>query len=411
MNKILPNTIILKDQIGSQTEGEAGKPPRWLRFSNPTHVIQTKDLSQVQSCLKDVEKYVDDGFYAAGLISYEASPAFDPAMITHTASDFPLMWFGIYRECETISELPDGDQDDFQLGEWKPSVSVEHYNAAIAKIKQHIYDGDTYQVNYTMRLHNEFSGDPWNLFRKLQKVQHTDYQAYVTFDKFSICSVSPELFFDKDQQRISCRPMKGTIKRGLTNKQDAERAQWLRDSEKNQSENVMIVDMIRNDLGTIAKLGTVNVEKLFSIEKYATVHQMTSTVAATTTASISEIIGKMFPCASITGAPKVKTMEIIRDLEVGPRGIYTGSIGYIAPNGKTQFNVAIRTVVIDTETNIAEYGVGGGIVWDSDATDEYEECKTKAAVLMQEPPEFDLFESLLWDAEHGLTFLTTILHD
>jgi para-aminobenzoate synthetase/4-amino-4-deoxychorismate lyase len=251
-------------------------------------------------------------------------------------------------------------------------------------------------------LRNTFAGDPWELFLTLNKAQRSSYAAYIDLDQYSICSVSPELFLSLTNGKLTCKPMKGTIKRGFTTVEDQEKEKWLFSSEKNRAENVMIVDMIRNDMGTIATTGSVCVEKLFSIEKYPTVLQMTSTVTAAITAPIAEIFCKMFPCASITGAPKVKTMEIIKSLERDPRGIYTGSIGYIAPDGKAQFNVAIRTVVIDRKNNQAEYGVGGGITWDSEPKDEYDECKAKAAVLFQDYPEFHLIETILWDPDKGL---------
>ena len=196
--------------------------------------------------------------------------------------------------------------------------------------------------------------------------------------------------------------MKGTVKRGRTTSEDQQQSEWLHDSIKNRAENVMIVDMIRNDLGRIAEIGTVQVPELFKIEKYPTLFQMTSVVQAKTKASITEIFSALFPCASITGAPKVSTMRIISELEHTPRNIYTGSIGFIAPNRKAQFNVAIRTAVIDNETGLAEYGVGGGIVWDSTNTDEYDEALLKAQVLtMGAQQEFSLLETLLWTPKEG----------
>jgi para-aminobenzoate synthetase/4-amino-4-deoxychorismate lyase len=209
------------------------------------------------------------------------------------------------------------------------------------------------------------------------------------------------LFFQLDGDTITCRPMKGTVKRGRTTLEDKEQAEWLRNSEKNLAENVMIVDMIRNDLGRIARIGSVQVPELFTVEKYPTLWQMTSTVTAKTDVSLTKIISALFPCASITGAPKVSTMRIISELETTPRNIYTGSIGYIAPHRTATFNVAIRTALIDHETQTAEYGVGGGIVWDSTSTDEYAEALLKARVLTESTPEFSLLETMLWTPEEG----------
>ncbi|HQV63786.1 MAG TPA: chorismate-binding protein, partial [Anaerolineales bacterium] len=216
---------------------------------------------------------------------------------------------------------------------------------------------------------------------------------------------SPELFFKLDGNKIFSRPMKGTVKRGRTTTEDKELANWLHSSEKNRAENVMIVDMIRNDLGRIAKIGSVHVPELFTIEKYPTLLQMTSTVQARTDVSLDEIFSALFPCASITGAPKVSTMNIIAELETTPRRVYTGSIGYFSPNRKAQFSVAIRTAIIDRESSRAEYGVGGGIVWDSTSADEYSEALLKARVLTERTHEFSLLETILWTPQNGYFLL------
>ena len=251
-----------------------------------------------------------------------------------------------------------------------------------------------------MRLNSEFSGGEWDFFLNLAQTQNK-YAAYIDTGRYVICSASPELFFKLDGNKIYSHPMKGTAKRGRTTLEDKEQAEWLHNSLKNRAENVMIVDMIRNDLGRIAEIGSVQVPELFTIEKYPTLFQMTSTVQAKTNASLDEIFSALFPCASITGAPKVSTMNIIAELETTPRKIYTGSIGYISPNRKAQFNVAIRTALIDRENKTAEYGVGGGIVWDSTSADEYSEALLKARVLTERPRTFDLIETLLWTPEDG----------
>jgi para-aminobenzoate synthetase/4-amino-4-deoxychorismate lyase len=243
------------------------------------------------------------------------------------------------------------------------------------------------------------------LFRRLAQSQGYGYPAYINTGEYEICSASPELFFSIDGERIVTRPMKGTARRGRLVQQDREMAGWLQNSEKNRAENLMIVDMIRNDLGKIAKTGSVRVDRLFDIEKYPTLWQMTSSVSAQSAATITEIIAALFPCASITGAPKANTMKIISELESTPRNVYTGSIGYIGPNRKAQFNVAIRTVLIDRKHSVAEYGVGGGIVWDSGKADEYEECKVKARVLSDSRPYFSLLETMLWTPQNGYLLL------
>jgi len=199
--------------------------------------------------------------------------------------------------------------------------------------------------------------------------------------------------------------MKGTSARGLIFDQDREQADILQRSEKNRAENVMIVDMVRNDMGRIADPGSVYVSRLFEVEQYPTVFQMTSTVECRSSATFPDILKALFPCASITGAPKIRTMQIIKELELGPRGVYTGCIGYVSPGRKARFNVAIRTVCVDKQEGTAEYGVGGGIVWDSNVENEYEECRVKTAVLMEKTPDFELLESILWEPENGYFLL------
>ncbi|MFN8382454.1 MAG: aminodeoxychorismate synthase component I [Anaerolineales bacterium] len=335
-------------------------------------------------------------WYAAGFISYEAAPAFDGALHVLKSSDFPLLWFGLFPKPQVLktSEVFTNLRG-LASYKWQPSIERESYNTAIQKIKDAIASGNTYQVNYTMRLKTDFTEDPWELFAQLTQSQNK-YAAFVNTGRYVICSASPELFFKLDGDRIFSNPMKGTVKRGRTTLEDKKQIEWLHNSVKNRAENVMIVDMIRNDLGRIAQVGSVHVPELFKIEKYSTLFQMTSTVQAKTDTSLTDIFSALFPCASITGAPKVSTMKIISELETTPRNIYTGSIGFISPNRKAQFNVAIRTSLIDTEKKQAEYGVGGGIVWDSTSADEYSEALLKARVLTEHPREFSLFETMLW---------------
>lgn len=371
----------------------------WIHFANPQCVIVAEQLQDVLPALREIEDAVNtNGLYAAGFLSYESAPAFDEAHQTHASSGFPLLWFGLYPQPRFIS-LPEPASPKPALT-WSPTVDRATYNSAIDSVRARIAEGQTYQVNYTMRLQTDFSADAWNFFLHLAQGQN-NHAAYVDTGRFVITSASPELFFQLDGETVTCRPMKGTTRRGRTNAEDAKQAEWLKESEKNRAENVMIVDMIRNDLGRIAKTGSVHVPELFTVEKYPTLWQMTSTVQAQTDASLTKIFSALFPCASITGAPKVSTMRIISELETTPRKIYTGSIGYIAPNRKAKFNVAIRTALIDRESQTAEYSVGGGIVWDSTSADEYEEALLKARVLTESPPQFSLLESLLWTPDEG----------
>ncbi len=375
----------------------------WLHFSQPHKVVWTKHIHDVQGALREVEHLVNaNDWYAAGFVSYEAAPAFDNALHVRDVGDFPLLWFGLYSKPMAI-ELP-MPKKVTTTANWQATSGRESYNTAIEKIKDAIASGNTYQVNYTMRLNSTFTENEWDFFLQLAQNQNK-YAAYINTGSHVICSASPELFFKLDGDRIFSNPMKGTAKRGRTTQEDKQQSEWLHDSVKNRAENVMIVDMIRNDLGRIAEIGSVQVPQLFKVEKYSTLFQMTSTVQARTRASITEIFTALFPCASITGAPKVSTMKIIAELETTARKIYTGSIGYIFPNRKAQFNVAIRTALIDRDKETAEYGVGGGIVWDSTSADEYSEALLKSKVLTETRKEFSLFETMLWMPKEGFFLL------
>ncbi|HUV51437.1 MAG TPA: aminodeoxychorismate synthase component I [Anaerolineae bacterium] len=382
----------------------------WLHFRNPRQIISAHRIEEVIPALNLIEKTVNKhGLYAAGFIAYEAAPAFDPALVVNKNGSFPLIWFGLYGEPEHLS-FPAAKKycPDQSLGQsltWTSSVTRDAYQDAIAKIKKNIEEGNTYQVNFTYRLTSPFINDPWAYFIELVKAQNALYGAFVNTEEWSICSASPEMFFHLDGNKLSSRPMKGTASRGLTLQDDIKQAQWLYHSEKNRAENIMIVDMVRNDMGRIARAGSVQADELFAIEKYPTLWQMTSTVTAETNAGLSEILRALFPPASITGAPKTRTMEIIAELETGPRRIYTGSIGVVSPDRKAQFNVAIRTVLVDKIKGQAEYGVGGGIVWDSIETVEFEESQTKAKVLTERLPDFSLLETILWTPENGYYLL------
>ena len=372
---------------------------QWVHFTRPHRIIEVNTLEEVIPALHELEGLIKaNHWYAAGILSYEAAPAFDPVHLTRPGTGFPYLWFGLYPAPRFMT-LPEPAQPKETLS-WLPTVDRATYDEAINQIKNYIADGRTYQVNYTMRLQADFKVDPWNFFLHLGQTQNK-HAAFIDMGRYVICSASPELFFQLDGDIITCRPMKGTMRRGRTTLEDSEQAQWLKASEKNRAENVMIVDMIRNDLGRIAKTGGVHVPELFTVERYPTLWQMTSIIRAKTEASLTEIFTALFPCASITGAPKVSTMRIISELETTPRNIYTGSIGYMAPDRKATFNVAIRTVWIDRQAQKAEYGLGGGIVWDSTDRDEYEEALLKARVLTEVLPEFSLLETMLWTPTTG----------
>lgn len=383
------------------------KDNEWLSFERPQKIITTQNINEVGEALENVEALVNDKKWrAVGFVSYEAARAFDSALQTFELNNFPLIWFGLYDSLTSHTSLKNlTSQTSATYKTFKINQTSETYNNAIEKIKNYIADGKTYQVNYTMRLIATGEIDSVSLFIHLAQAQNK-YAAFIETDDFAICSASPELFFELNGETIFSKPMKGTIKRGRTTQEDLINLEWLRASEKNRAENVMIVDMLRNDLGKIAQSGSVHVPELFAIEKYSTLFQMTSTVQAKTNASVTKIFSALFPCASITGAPKVSAMKIIKELETNPRKIYTGSIGYIFPNRQARFNVAIRTALIDKKNKTAEYGVGGGIVWDSENKDEFEEALLKAKVLANPPqPQFSLFETLLWTKDEGYFLL------
>ena len=337
-------------------------------------------------------------------MAYEAAPAFDPAFKTFPPGEVPLVWFGIYRSVVTC-ELPQPFPGPAAALDWEVAVSRETYLRNLNIIRCALAEGHTYQVNYTMRLQARFDGDPWAYFLQLMWTGQQEYAAYVDTGRFVVLSASPELFFELDGTRIRTRPMKGTAPRGMSSRTDQERGRELGASEKNRAENLMIVDLLRNDLGKIARPGSVSVPELFTVESYPTLWQMTSTVEAQTDVGLTGIMQALFPCGSITGAPKVRSMEIIREIEECPRKVYTGCIGTIEPNRRARFNVAIRTVLVDRLSLQAEYGTGGGIVWDSIAADEYAEGLLKAQLLTYARQEFCLLETLRWTPQEGYFLL------
>ena len=378
---------------------------RWLRFEEPRRTISASRTEDVLPTLRRVESLVHEhGWHAAGFLSYEAGSAFDAALKVHPLKTFPLLWFGLYPEAEEM-DLPAVDYAAYSLSPPVPSVNRDAYDHAIGCVKRYIQSGDTYQVNYTIRLNAAFEGDAWHLFLAMVRAQSPGYAAFVDTGRYAICSASPELFFRRERDILTCKPMKGTVHRGRTLREDRDLAAWLQSSEKNRAENLMIVDMIRNDLGRIADTGSVQVRNMFDVERHPTLWQMTSTVTARSSGSLTDIMAALFPCASITGAPKVRTSEIIAELEPEPRRVYTGSIGFLTPGRVAQFNVAIRTAVADREAGKVEYGSGGGIVWDSASRDEYGEALLKARVLTERRPGFDLLETIRWTPEDSYFLL------
>ncbi len=353
-------------------------------FREPAEIVCAHDLNEVVPALQRVMHGVRHGLRAAGWLAYEAAPAMDAALVTHAVCPVPRVWFGLYRRAERVrfADLA-GRSQAFVLGHWIPTISEARYLDDIDRIRIALAAGESYQVNHTLRLRTDFEGDPAALFLALYRAQPSACAMFIDAGDVALASVSPELFVRRRDARLTARPMKGTASRAEHAADDARRAEALRTSIKDRAENVMIVDMIRNDMGRVAVPGSVRAGRLFTVETYPTVFQMTSTVTAQCDAAWPAIMQAMFPCASITGAPKVQTMRLIRSLETTPRGVYTGCMGYIDSPTSFHFNVAIRTVTVNRPCKTAEYGVGGGVVWDSHGDLEYRECLAKATVLKQ----------------------------
>lgn len=392
-----PNaTVVLRDD----TSG------RWLIFSRPRRLCIARHRDAVVAVLHEIELAVNtEGLYAAGFVSYEAAPAFDPSLVVKPDKKFPRAWFGLYDAPVELASLPASAASCLSQLRWKPTVTARHYRDRIGRIKKHISAGDTYQVNFTYRLRSACKADPWELFLEMAAAHDSPYGAFIDTGQWAVCSASPELFFTLKQNRLESRPMKGTASRGLWFAHDRGQAAGLAASAKDRAENLMIADMVRNDMGRVAVTGSVHVPRLFTVEQFSTVWQMTSTVRARTRCSVADIFNALFPPSSITGAPKTGTMQVIADLESSPRRVYTGAIGYIAPGRRAQFSVAIRTLLIDRKEQRAEYGIGGGIVWDSRPGSELEESRIKARVLHRVPSAFDLLETILWTPERGYWLL------
>lgn len=373
----------------------------WLFFEQPVDTILARTSEDVREALDRVEKESRErGLWAVGWLSYEAATGFDAALVTQADNDFPALWFGLFQSPQRRAALQ-ALMVDLTLPELMATVSAEQYKESIERIHTAIRRGDTYQVNYSFRLRAPAPRDLHSFFSSMVSVQAGHYSAYIDAGRFVVCSASPEVLFMRSGDEIECAPMKGTIRRGRFPREDALRYKRLLESTKDNAENVMIVDMVRNDLARVAERGSVVTSSRCDIERYPRVFQMTRRVSAKATCSLGSLMQALYPAASITGAPKSRTMEIIAELETTPRKIYTGSVGFIAPDGRQIFNVAIRTALIDRERKQMEYGVGSGITWDSVWKSEYDECFAKAAAVMKKSQYFELFETILWEAGKG----------
>ncbi|MTI42496.1 para-aminobenzoate synthetase/4-amino-4-deoxychorismate lyase [Roseibium hamelinense] len=383
-------------------------------YQSPREVISCDSLDGVRQALQRVDKARAAGAHLAGFLAYELGFAFETKLEQlHVPNGEPLLWFGVYDRYQTVTlqevqaALADHNKHKkAEIGTPVFDTGRSGYNRAFSRVQQHLAEGDIYQVNFTMRADMELHGTPEQVFLDLVDRQPVPYAAFIRLDGRSILSLSPELFLQRCGQTIKTKPMKGTAPRGRSSAEDTQVANELARDPKQRAENTMIVDLMRNDLSRIAEAGSVEVTKLCEVERYKSLHQMTSTVIASLRPEMGfpEIIEHLFPCGSITGAPKLSAMTIAQKLEGSPRGVYTGSIGYIEPSGDFQFNVAIRTLdLLDGGT--ARAGTGSGVVYDSGAGPEYDECALKLKFLKAEEPEFSLFETMAYTPQDGFVLL------
>ena len=394
---------------------------RSLLFLRPKARLTFRAGESLDAFFQAIDAYRKDGAHLAGWFAYEFGLALEPVLapLLEKKQGLPLADLGVFESPAVLDhatgawrglpawlaeQVASGDEP-FSLSPPTPAMPRETYLGRVARIKEYISAGDTYQVNFTTRFQFDFTGSATALYRRLRSGQRVGYGALLRLPPQEILSFSPELFFRRAGNQCLVRPMKGTAARGLTLEEDLARMAGLRNDPKNRSENVMIVDLLRNDLGRLCIPGGVRTESLFDVESFRTLLQMTSTVRGTLREGVSlrRIFEALFPCGSVTGAPKIRTMQIIQELESGPRGVYTGAIGSIAPDGDMMFSVPIRTIVL--EDGHGEMGIGSGIVADSDPDSEWRECLLKGRFLTDPPPRVDLIETMLWSEAGGFWLL------
>lgn len=389
-------------------------------FFNPNEELEATTFSDVDKLLNDVDNY-ENQLWLCGYLSYEAAYSLEERLFKlqqEKKRGFPLAWFGLFenpwvfdhKDNQWNRPLPEVDKkvftDEKQLKQFeiRHLLSKNDFEDNIKIIKKYIKQGETYQVNFTYDVAVNSTHSPFALYRKIRENQRTTYCSFIQNQHGVIASFSPELFFKKCGQLIEVKPMKGTAPRGMGTKEDEQRKQFLQSDTKNRAENLMIVDLLRNDLGKICEAGSVTTKRLFDVESHPTVHQMTSTITGVLPekTSFSTIIKSLFPCGSVTGAPKIRTMEIIHELEQGERGVYCGAIGFSSPLGNMAFSVPIRTLQKSHHDSTWRYRVGSGIIWDSDPSGEWEECLQKTRFLKISMPSFQIVETMLFDGEFHL---------
>lgn len=361
---------------------------RALLFSAPRRVVACREPSEVPGCLATLDEAVRAGAYVAGFLAYEAGYGLHPKLAAPSVASLTehLLWFGVFEQprqlrgrelSRWLSER--ADTPTASLSELRVDLERARYGQDFERIQAYLRAGDTYQVCHSLRARAQLRGSPAALFEQLRARQRTAYSALIASGDYTILSLSPELFFRKTAGKILLKPMKGTLRAAPSEAENAALAQAMRCDEKTLAENVMIVDLLRNDVGRLASPGSVQVPELFAVERFDSVLQMTSSISAEIAPGLglSELMPALFPSGSVTGAPKLRTMAIIAELERSPRGIFCGSIGYQAPTGDACFNVAIRSLCLDPAGQ-AVLGVGSGVVLDSTSDAEYDECLLKA---------------------------------
>ncbi|MEM7619135.1 MAG: aminodeoxychorismate synthase component I [Pseudomonadota bacterium] len=408
-------TKILIDTGNSQLEHS-------YYFENPTGFIVAENFEQVGKALSDLEHTIAQGKSAAGFFSYELGYALEKKLnhlLPKESNNAPLIWFAIFDHFEPLNSNATDDwlssnakafgKEGYTIENMSLSHDELSYQECFQNAQNAISSGDIYQLNLTFKSSFTFSGNPTTLYQDLKRKQNMGHGALIMGEDFTILSASPELFLDLQQGCATTRPMKGTKDRGLTYKDDQHNKTWLAQDQKSQAENLMIVDLMRNDLARISEIGSVHVPELFAVETYPTLHQMTSTVCANLKPDIDlkSWLKALFPPGSITGAPKIRAMELIHDLEHTPRGIYTGTIGMFLPKQKSTtqvyFNVAIRTLTLWPD-GTGEMGIGSGVVSDSKPKQEYQECLLKMQFLTKSWPSFELLETLMCLPQTGYLY-------
>jgi para-aminobenzoate synthetase/4-amino-4-deoxychorismate lyase len=397
--------VLLEDRL-------ADKAPARL-YRDPIEIVRCDDGAEVCGALARLEAGLARGLHAAGFMSYELGYAFEPRLADLMPPErrLPLIWFGLFREPEAIPAAAlDADFAALAppppLSAIRPRHDMERHIAGVERVLAYLRAGDAYQINLTFPVDFRYEGAPLALYAALRAAQPVAHGGIVACGDATILSVSPELFIDVRGGRATTRPMKGTVPRGHDPQSDRSAMAELVADPKQRAENLMIVDLLRNDLGRVSELGSVAVPDLFRVETYPTLHTLTSTVTASLQPGLplAALIRAMFPCGSITGAPKLRAMQIIREIETAPREVYTGAIGAIAPDGDLHFNVAIRTATLFPDGD-GLYGCGGGIVVDSEPRAEYAEALLKARVLTDLAEDYGLIETLRWSDAHGFVRL------